>query len=107
MYGAGPQMHQRPRQCRRRVLADAEIDLSLVDEEGFVPWMAVRRRAAALGTLLQEDLVAFGRVARREHGHVLADDVERRGVVPWSHHERLGAHLDSPSHRGSTRIRRD
>src|ERR1019366_6316468 len=38
--------------------------------------MAVRRRAAALGPGLVEDLIAAGLGARDEHGDLLANDVQ-------------------------------
>ena len=63
------------------------------DEERLVPGMTVRGRPTALRAALKEDLVAFGRFARREHGDVLTDDVERRRVALGGDDERSCGHL--------------
>ena len=55
----------------------------------------MRRRATALGTALKEDLIAFGRLARREHGDVLADDVESSRVVLGRDDKRFRCHTCS------------
>jgi len=54
MHGAGGKMNECAGQRGRRLGTDAEIDLSLDDEEGLVPRMTVRWRAAALGPALEE-----------------------------------------------------
>jgi hypothetical protein len=77
---------------RSRLVADAEIDLPLGDEEGLVPGMTVRRRPTALGPTLEEDFIAFGGFARCEHGDVFADDIEWARVVLWCDDERFCRH---------------
>jgi hypothetical protein len=59
--------------------------------------MTVRRRATAFGTTLKEDLVASGRLARCEHGHVLADDVEGGRVILRRDDERFHGHVGTLS----------
>src|SRR5512135_2934314 len=93
MHGAGGKMDKRARRCRSRLGTDAEIDGTLDDEEGLVPRMTVRRRACALGPTLEENLIAFGRFARCEHGDVFADDVERMRVILWFDNKRFRRHL--------------
>src|SRR5271157_5404446 len=93
MHGAGGKMNQRARRCRCRLGTDAKSDLALDDEEGLVPGMTVRRRSAAFGPTLEENLIAFGRFARCEHGDVFADDVERGRVIPWRNDKRFCGHL--------------
>src|SRR6185369_5327675 len=96
MHGAGGKMHERAGRSRRRFGADAEVDLALDDVEGLVPGMAMRWRAAAFGPTLEEDLIAFRRFARCEHGDVFADDVERRRVILGRDHERFHGHFGLP-----------
>jgi hypothetical protein len=99
MHGAGWKMNQRARHRGHRLVADAEVDLSSDDEEGLVPRMTVRRRPTAFGPTLEEYLIALGRFTRCEHGHVLADDVERRRVVLWRNDEWSYSHLGGMSRR--------
>src|SRR5262249_45149194 len=93
VHGSGGEMHERARRGRHRFGADTEIDLTPGDEKGLVPGMAVGRRAAALRPLLGENFIAPRRLAGGEHGDVLADDAERRGVVLWCDHERPSGHM--------------
>src|SRR5262245_1355038 len=96
MHSAGGEMNECARRYRRRLGTDAKIDLSVDDKEGLVPRMAVRRWTTALGAPLVEDLITFRRFARCEYGDVFADDVERRRVILWRHHERFYSHLGLP-----------
>src|SRR5262245_48842940 len=92
MHGTGRKVHQRARLGRRRLAADAEVDFAFGDEKRLVPRMAVRRRTAAFRSLLQEDLVAFSRFARRKYGDMLTDDVQRRRVILRSDDEWFCGH---------------
>ena len=71
------QVHERARLRGLFVVVDAEHDLAVDHVEGLIPWMGVRRRSAALGSNLTEDLVASRLRTRREDGELFAHDVER------------------------------
>ena len=74
--GASGDVHQRAGDGHRDDFVHTKLDLTIGHEEGFIPGVVVRRRAAAFRALLQKDLVATCFLSRGQHGDLFADDGE-------------------------------